>query len=619
MTFPQVTFRRVVLLATVVVLGAVGYYLLSPHAPVHEFSVSKNLRAPNETLRARIGNDYTEIFPLPADIKVEKDVGVLLPDGTRMSVNIYRPDTRERVPVVMALTSYDKDLAPEDYAINGRGPARRASRARFGDFKVSAETPFEGPDPAYWVSHGYAVVTVDAPGTGKSTGDREPLGDATVDAFAKVVTWASTQPWSNGKVGTTGVSYLAIIQWMVAAERPPGLAAIIPWEGATDPYRDTGLHGGIPETAFVRTWIAGPGGYSGTDAEPTFLTRRPLLTYLPLPYPYKGMVSYLNGVAPRPSDMPFKAPRLQNIDVPALVAGSWSVQGLHTRGAFNGFMDIGSREKWLYTHGRHEWDVMNSNEAKDYQRAFFDRFLKGVPDAMADKPRVRLEIRKRGHEVMVRGEDEWPLARTIYTPLYLDPLTRTLTPNPLTAPALAQYNSTRDDTLDFHYRFDEDTEITGHTKLRLWVSIDTGLDMDIFVALRKIDREGKVVLFDNHHQFVPVATRGWLRVSERKLDPARSTPWRPFLSHDEPLPVTPGERIPVDIEILPSSTLFEAGSQLVLTIKGRDITDERGFQHKILMNQGRHSVWAGGQFDSHVLLPVIPSEGEASGSGFGRR
>jgi len=157
------------------------------------------------------------------------------------------------------------------------------------------------------------------------------------------------------------------------------------------------------------------------------------------------------------------------------------------------FMDIGSREKWLYTHGRHEWDVMNSDEAKDYQRAFFDRFLKGVPDAMADKPRVRLEIRKRGHEVMVRAEDEWPLARTVYTPLYLDLLTRTLTPNALTAPALAQYNSTRDDALDFHYRFDEDTEITGHTKLRLWVSIDTGLDMDIFVALRKIDQEGNVV------------------------------------------------------------------------------------------------------------------------------
>ncbi|MFN9161180.1 MAG: CocE/NonD family hydrolase C-terminal non-catalytic domain-containing protein [Alphaproteobacteria bacterium] len=155
--------------------------------------------------------------------------------------------------------------------------------------------------------------------------------------------------------------------------------------------------------------------------------------------------------------------------------------------------------------------------------------------------------------------------------------------------------------------------MSGHTKLRVWVSMDVGLDMDLFVAIRKIDKDGKVVLFDNHHAFVPVATRGWLRVSERKLDPARSTPWRPFLSHDEPLPGVPGERIPVDSEILPSSTFFEAGSELVLTIKGRDITAERGFQHKILMNQGRHTVWSGGQFDSHLLLPIVPAavEGEA--------
>jgi predicted acyl esterase len=304
--------------------------------------------------------------------------------------------------------------------------------------------------------------------------------------------------------------------------------------------------------------------------------------------------------------MSIKGANLADIDVPALVAGSWSVQGLHTRGAFNGFMQIRSAEKWLFTHGRHEWDVMNSREAMDYQRAFFDRFLKGIPDAMSGKPRVRLEVRKGLDDVLVRDENEWPISRTVYTPLYLDALQRTLVKGQPSDPALAQYNSTREDTLDFSYRFDEDTEVTGHTKLRLWVSMDVGLDMDIFVALRKIDKEGNVVLFDNHHQFVPVATRGWLRVSERKLDPKRSTPWRPFLSHDEPLPVRPGDRIPVDIEILPSSTFFEAGTQLVLTIKGRDITDERGFQHKILMNQGRHSVWAGGRFDSHLLLPIVP-------------
>jgi len=67
----------------------------------------------------------------------------------------------------------------------------------------------------------------------------------------------------------------------------------------------------------------------------------------------------------------------------------------------------------------------------------------------------------------------------------------------------------------------------------------------------------------------------------------------PVLAHNAPQPVVPGVKYPVEIEILPSSTFFEAGSQLVLTLKGRDITNSRLIQHKILFNQGRHSVWAG--------------------------
>jgi len=596
----------IALLIGVPAITFLAWHSLKQSPAVHELSVSVNLRAPNETLRARVGDDYTEIFPLPAEVQVEKDVRVTMPDGVQISINTYRPKTSLPVPVVMALTSYGKDLPPEDYTINGRGPAKRAIRTRFGNFKVSAETTFEGPDPAYWVSHGYAVVTVDAPGTGKSTGKKDPLSQATVDSFSRIVTWASEQPWSNGKVGTTGCSYLAIIQWLVAAQNPKGLAAIIPWEGVTDPYRDTAFHGGIPETAFVRAWLSGPGLPAGTDDDPEFLTRKPLITYIPLPDPFKGMVSFFNGVTPRPEQLPFLAPKLENINVPALVAASWSMQGLHTRGAFNGFMQISSTQKWLYTHGRHEWDVMNSSEAVDYQRAFFDQFLKGDEQAMAKKPKVRLEVRKQLYDVQVREEKEWPISRTVYTPLYLNPIERTLDAKKPALASLAQYNSTRDESLDFIFSFDKDTEITGHSILRLWVSMDTGMDIDIFVGLRKISKDGSIAMFDNHHKFVPIVSRGWLRVSERKLDPKRSTPWRPFLAHDEPQPVIPGERIPVEIEILPSSTLFEAGSKLVLTIKGRDITDERDNQHKLLMNQGRHSVWSGSTFDSYLLLPVVP-------------
>jgi len=583
---------------------------LSQAAParVDELSATPSVRAPGQGLRSRIGNDLGVITPLPRDILVERDVRITMPDGVELSMNIFRPPTQAPVPVVMALTTYDKDLTPEDYIVNGRGPANRAMGLDFGHFSVSEVTAFEAPDPAFWVPKGYVVVYVDGRGTGKSTGEKDPFGAATVADFARAVTWASKQPWSNGKVGTLGTSYLGAIQWLVAAANPQGLAAMIPWEGFSDMFRDNVLHGGIPETSFARAWMAGPGGLVGNNDEPAFLTRLPWIAHLPAWTPMKAQLMYLQGLTPRPKDLGLNTPDLGKIRIPLLVAASWSAQGLHSRGSFNGYLQVATpaQDKWLYTHGRHEWTVMNSPHAHAYQLAFFDRYLKGDAAAMDGKPRVRLEVRESLEQYQERAESQWPLERTVYTRLNLDPLELKLSSAPLPEPALTQYNATRDETLNFTHRFEQDTEITGHTKLRMWVSMDVGLDMDIFVALRKVGADGKPVFFHNLLGHYPVVSRGWLRVSERALDAKQSKPWMPVLSHEAAQPVVPGEKYPVDIEILPSSTFFEAGSQIVLTIKGRDITDNRLNQHKILFNQGRHSIWSGGPYDSHLLLPVIP-------------
>lgn len=574
----------------------------------HVLSTTVNLRASDETLRGRIGSDLFEIYPLPATVHVEKNLRIRMPDGTHISANLYRPARAlsDRLPVIMAATSYDKDLKPEEYLVNGRAPVNRLQGQRFGNFKVSEATPFEAPDPGWWVPNGYAVLHVDARGTGLSEGKKDVVSDQTMDDFARVVTWASEQPWSNGKVGLAGTSYLALAQWLIAQRAPKGLAAIAPWEGMTDTYRDTSFHGGIPETAFVRSWLKGPGTLMGTTAPPEFLTKKPWIARLPIPGQMGAQLRYFAGLNPTPEEMGTPSAKLAQIKVPALITGSWSAQGLHTRGAFNGFMGIASTDKWLYTHGRHMWDVMKSEDALRVQLEFFDRFLKGNLAAFQNQPRIRLEIRENANRHKVRAESEWPIARTQYTPLYLDAMTADLKAEPQAQAAMTQYNSTLEDAVVFRHMFDKDTEITGHTKLRLWVSMDVGMDMDIFVGLRKRDARGELAIFDNHHQFYPLVSRGWLRVSQRKLDPLQSKPWRPFLTHDESLPVVPGERYPVDIEILPSSTWFEAGSTLELVIQGRDLTQARNQQHKILMNQGRHSIWTGGKYDSHLLLPIIP-------------
>jgi putative CocE/NonD family hydrolase len=77
-----------------------------------------------------------------------------------------------------------------------------------------------------------------------------------IDGFCDVIEWAAQQPWSSGKVGLLGVSYYAATQWQVAARRPKGLAAIVPWEGFSDAYNESIRHGGILSNRFYDMWYA---------------------------------------------------------------------------------------------------------------------------------------------------------------------------------------------------------------------------------------------------------------------------------------------------------------------------------------------------------------------------
>jgi predicted acyl esterase len=142
-------------------------------------------------------------------------------------------------------------------------------------------------------------------------------------------------------------------------------------------------------------------------------------------------------------------------------------------------------------------------------------------------------------------------------------------------------------------------------KLKLWVSIDQGSDMDLFVGVEKLDADGNEVYFyaKTGYQKGPVAM-GWLRVSHRSLNEEKSKPWQPVLSHEEVLPVPRKEVIPVEIEILPSSTLFRAGETLRLTIQGRDLFEHPALAHGYSVNEGAHSINTGGTYDSHLLIPV---------------
>ena len=142
-------------------------------------------------------------------------------------------------------------------------------------------------------------------------------------------------------------------------------------------------------------------------------------------------------------------------------------------------------------------------------------------------------------------------------------------------------------------------------RLKLWVSTSEGDDLDLFVVLRKLDSTGKEVFFSgfNGYERDGVA-KGWLRASHRELDPSRSTPLRPWHSHTRIQKLRPGEIVPLEIEIWPSATLFEAGSTLQLTIQGHDAAKYPAFGHRKLVNRGWHTIFTGGPYDSCLAVPL---------------
>jgi predicted acyl esterase len=492
----------------------------------------------------------------------------------------------------MSVTPYGKDKLPDRKTTF----FMRLAGVRFGALNCSRWTGFESPDPLHWTRAGYAVVQADVRGMHASEGRASALSDTDAEDYAELIAWAARQSWSTGKVGLIGVSYLAMSQWRVAALRPPALAAIVPWEGVTDLLRELAYQDGVPETKFVGTWwkVRMRGGHNPrSPMAEDFVAER---DRHPLDDFYWAS----------------KRPALERIEVPALVCASWSDHGLHTRGSLEGFERIQSKDKWLYTHGGRKWETFHGDEARAVQRCFLDRFLKDEPNGFESTPRVRLAVRQSRDRALVRGEPGWPLARVWYAPLFLDAAAGQLNESPPAVAARTSYDPCRRRSrARFVHRFARDTELTGSMALKLWVETSEGDDLDLFVVVRKLDARGREVEFFGFNGYPHDAVaKGWLRASHRALDPARSRPGRPFHSHASVQPVAPGEPTPIELEVLASSTHFEAGSSLLLDVLGCDAARYPGFRHERAVNRGRHTVHSGGRFDSHLLAPFVTSGAE---------
>ena len=567
----------------------------------------------------------------PIKMIIERDLAITMTDGVKIRADVFRPPTDAKVPVIMSLGPYGKGIAYKD----GYGPEWEwliSKHPEILEGSSGTQMVWETVDPERWVPDGYAVIRVDSRGTGRSPGLLDLYSPREVQDYYEAIEWAGTQPWSSGKVGLCGVSYYAINQWLVAQLQPPHLAAILPWDGLNDHYRELAYHGGILSNGFFELWY--PGRVlrnqhgKGTEgvmdswlnepaAGPETLSEEELA---------QNRADFFGTVKVHNLDDAFHRSRsadFAKITVPILSAANW--EGcLHPRGNFAGFTESASTQKWLEVHGGRHEERFYEPDAIELQKRFMAYFLKDEDNGWQEEAPVLLYIRHPGERFELRREYEWPLARTEWTELQLDVAEETLSWEPVRQKGQVTFDALGEGITLFSAPLTSTMEITGPLVAKLFIASST-VDADLFVTLRGFTAMDEEITFQGTLDPAVALAHGWLRASHRKLDATRSKPFQPYHSHDELLPLNPGEVYELDVEIWPTCIVLEPGSRIALTIAGRDfargatgLNDLKNhgsgpFVHNDPDDRpsevfgGSTTLYTGPEYPSSVLLPIIPA------------
>lgn len=580
--------------------------------------------------------EVTELNETKDNMRIQWDVAIPVDDGIVLRGDLFLPIEEGAYPVLMSYGPYAKGLPFQ----TGYPSSCNLLADNHPDVTAGSTNKYQNwevVDPEKWVTHGYAILRVDSRGCGRSPGVVNHFSARETDDFYQAIEWAAQQPWSNGRIGLSGVSYYGMNQWLVASRQPPSLQAICIWEGASDFYRDASHHGGILST-FWQHWYdkqVKTVQYGVGDNGP----RHPLtglrvcgdetLTEDELA---ANRVDFGKDILDHPFIDDYhreRTPEWSKITVPLLSAGNWGGQGLHLRGNVEGFLQAASEQKWLELHGEEHWTSYYTDYGREIQLAFFDHFLKDRDNGWQDRPRVQLQLRQLDGTFQERFEQAWPIPRTNWLPMHLDGSSSTLIDTNPAEPHSVSFDPNGEGITFLSEPTTGPIEITGPVGANLRVST-TAQDCDLFLTLNVIDGDGNRVRFLGAIDPHAPATQGWLRLSHRSLDDERSTPYRPVHTHTAADPVAKDEQYDVAIELWPTSLLIPEGHRLALTVGGRDYLDDklpsiklghfkndmRGcgpFLHDDPTDRnsatfdGTTTLHFGPAINARLILPVIPS------------
>jgi hypothetical protein len=568
-----------------------------------------------------------------AEMRIEWDLPIPTDDGIVLRADAYLPVEPGAYPVLLSYGPYGKGLAFQE-AYRSQWEYMIEHYPEVGEGTSNRYQNWEVVDPEKWVPDGYVCVRVDSRGTGRSPGEVDVWSRRETLDLYQCIEWAGGQPWSNGRIGLAGISYYAMNQYQVAALNPPHLAAICPWEGASDWYREFARHGGIL-CEFAADWYprqvenvqhgVGERGYTsamtgdlvaGPDTlDPDELARR--RADLGADVKSRPLIDdwYLE-----------RNPDWASVTVPMLSAANWGGHGLHARGNIEAFVQAASGQKWLEVHGDAHWVDFYTDRGVALQKEFFGHFLKGEDNGWDRRPPVQIRVRHADGSLIDRMESEWPLARTEWTEYHMTDEGGLELDVP--AEATVSYDTSGDGVTFRTTPFQSTTEITGPMAAKLLVSSETS-DADLFLVVGLFAPDGGEVTFMGALDPNTPVAQGWLRASHRELDPDLTLPHRPYHPHTRSDPLVPGEVYELDIEIWPTSIVVPAGYHIGLTVRGKDyrydgeLTEfaktfhyaNRGigpFKHtdrddrppEIFDTQV--TLYLGGATSSRLLVPIIP-------------
>jgi predicted acyl esterase len=576
-------------------------------------------------------------IPTYTTIAADKDVAVPMRDGTRLVVDIYRPDAPGRFPALLAFAIYNKDM---------QGPEMARALPPQPAWSALWAGPLEAGDTRFFVARGYAHVIGTPRGIGKSEGG----GSRAFDSY-DLIEWIAAQPWCDGNVGMVGISGFGAEQLHVAKQQPPHLKAIFPF----DPRGAYGPLGGFREEypgGVLHLFRYLVGHYSAihqhkTSPGPLSPEREELWRlamnnpdYRIHPHVYnvlaqKGqhMPAYFdllidpfdNEAAIRQSEAEFA-----DIKVPTYTGSGWYgyTYKTHLQGAQSYFQNINAPKKLMFAGPAHLERPFHSFHYEILR--WFDHWLKGLATGIMAEPPVKFWVMGANQW---RSSTDWPLPETQWTKLYLRPWER-LSPVPFTPSSVddelppdvfVQMPPTQTSEVQRLRYVSEplahDLLIAGPIVLNLFAAIDQD-DTNWIVTLKDLGPDASVqTVREGERRLPPMPerelTRGWLKASHRALDPARSRPWRPWhpLTRAAALPVVPGEINEYAIEILATANLFRRGHRIAIEIASMDLptgvggaTNAEYVPYHICSSRTTvHRIFHDAAHPSHLLLPIIPS------------